>query len=91
MLITDQQLLMIVSVLENVERGLTEDHQLGHLLARIRSLYLTKLCDTHSHCFVCCIVCSACNIFIPSSENEVSNDPIVNRVLYLWIGPLAIF
>lgn len=76
MLITDLQLLMIVSVLEDVERGRTVDLGAGHLLARIRSLYSNKLCDTHSHCFACCIVCSACNIFIPSSENEVSSDPI---------------
>lgn len=77
MLITDLQLLMIVHVVENVERGRTVDRQVGHLLARIRSLYSNKLCDIHSHCSACCIICSACKIFIPSSKNKVSNDPML--------------
>lgn len=75
MLIADLQLLMIVHVLEHVERGRTVDHQVGHLLAGIRSLDSNKLYDIHNHCFACCIVCSACKIFIPSSGNKVSNDP----------------
>lgn len=71
MSIADLQLLMIVHVLEHVERGRT----VGHLLAGIRSLDSNKLYDIHSHCFACCIVCSASKIFIPSSGNKVSNDP----------------
>lgn len=77
MSIRDLQLLLIVHALESVERGRTEVRQGGDLLARIRCLYSNRSCDIHNHCLACCIVSSACKVFIPSSKSKVKIDPML--------------